>query len=242
MSPCPLRRAVSHSQRAAGSSIVPEKLSGTAGEQYIYWRTPGLKAFGTSGGATSRTLLASASRFMPLLTIPVFVLVIGGQGRHSPELCLAPRRSSWREITRRPHIAIVLPAMAWCRSRAARFLRGRMLMLDSLTLSSSCVVRSSSRMATGKSATPALIRPASTRWMWRRRRASLTRSIARSSLGNGQMLMVGSSSSGGLGRAVQRYGLLAELRRYDTARHCRALCYHRLAGWLGQGSVASVTT
>lgn len=55
--PFPLISAPGRHPQAAGGRLIncyPEKLSGTAGQQYVYWRAPGLKSFGTTGGTNFR--------------------------------------------------------------------------------------------------------------------------------------------------------------------------------------------
>lgn len=55
--PFPVLSAPGRKPQSAGGRLIncfPEKLSGTAGEQYIYWRVPGMKGFGTTAGANYR--------------------------------------------------------------------------------------------------------------------------------------------------------------------------------------------
>ena len=54
--PFPLLSAPGRKPQSAGGRLIncfPEKLSGTAGEQYVYWRVPGLKSFGTAATETN---------------------------------------------------------------------------------------------------------------------------------------------------------------------------------------------
>ena len=54
--PFPVLSAPGRKPQSAGGRLIncfPEKLSGTAGEQYVYWRVPGLKSFGTAATETN---------------------------------------------------------------------------------------------------------------------------------------------------------------------------------------------
>lgn len=58
--PFPILSAPGRHPQAAGGRLIncyPEQLAPTAGQKLIYWRAPGLKAFGTSGGAVYRGAL-----------------------------------------------------------------------------------------------------------------------------------------------------------------------------------------
>lgn len=64
--PFPLLSAPGRKQQTAGGRLencFPEKLSGTAGQEYVYWRVPGLKSFGTSADTNFRGGLTVGNTF-----------------------------------------------------------------------------------------------------------------------------------------------------------------------------------
>ena len=136
--PFPVLSAPGRKPQSAGGRLIncfPEKLSGTAGEQYVYWRVPGLKSFGTA--ASKRTIAdrcLSAARSMrcmaarPIRSVRQAARVLPSPGRFQGLL-----RLSWR-ATMRPRLTLQssLRAMVLCRSHLARCRHGLMLMLASL--------------------------------------------------------------------------------------------------------------
>src|SRR5680860_1549389 len=79
--PFPVLSAPGRKPQSAGGRLIncfPEKLSGTAGEQYIYWRVPGLKAFGTTVGTTYRGSLLVGSTLYAVFNDKVYTFSSSG--------------------------------------------------------------------------------------------------------------------------------------------------------------------
>ncbi|EKS37761.1 hypothetical protein [Afipia clevelandensis] len=112
--PFPVLSAPGRKPQSAGGRLIncfPEKLSGTAGEQYIYWRTPGLKAFGTSGGATFRGALQVGSTVYAVIDDTAYSFSSSG-GAGTPLSGTVPGTAPVimaRNNAATPNIAIVSP-------------------------------------------------------------------------------------------------------------------------------------
>ncbi len=198
--PFPVLSAPGRKPQSAGGRLIncfPEKLSGTAGEQYIYWRVPGLKAFGTSADTNYRGALVVGSTLYAVFDDTVYTFTSsGGAGvaltgtvPGTVPVIMA------RDNAATPHIAIVSPGdgvvqiasgavSAWPdadvgQPNAVEFMRGAFFFTygDGKIRNSGINATSISTLdeATAESKPDTLYRPIQ--------------------LGNGQMLMVGSSSS-----------------------------------------------
>lgn len=198
--PLPLLSAPGRKAQTAGGRLIncfPEKLSGTAGQQYVYWRVPGLKAFGTSADTNYRGALVVGSTLYAVFDDTVYTYDLnGGAGvaltgtvPGTVPVIMA------RDNASTPHIAIVSPGdgvvqiasgavSAWPdadvgQPNAVEFMRGAFFFTygDGKIRNSGINATSINTLdvATAESKPDTLYRPIQ--------------------LGNGQMLMVGSSSS-----------------------------------------------
>ena len=198
--PFPVLSAPGRKPQSAGGRLIncfPEKLSGTAGEQYIYWRTPGLKAFGTSGGVTFRGALQVGSTVYAVIDDTAYSFSSSG-GAGTPLSGTVPGTAPVimaRDNASTPHIAIVSPGdgvvqiasgavSSWPdadvgQPNAVEFMRGAFFFTYGDGKIRNSGINSTSintlDVATAESKPDTLYRPIQ--------------------LGNGQILMVGSSSS-----------------------------------------------
>jgi hypothetical protein len=82
--PFPLLNAPGRLPQAAGGRLIncyPEQLPATAGKPYAYWRTPGLRPWGTSPGANFRGALLVGSLIFAVIDNSVWTFpAIGGAG------------------------------------------------------------------------------------------------------------------------------------------------------------------
>jgi len=82
--PLPLLTAPGRLPQAAGGRLIntyPEKLPATAGKPHAYWRTPGLRPWGTSPGTNYRgALLVNNLMYCVINTVVYSFSVIGGVG------------------------------------------------------------------------------------------------------------------------------------------------------------------
>ena len=79
--PFPVISAPGRKEQTAGGRLIntfPEKLSGTAGQPYVYWRVPGLKAFGTSTESVFRGGLTVGNTFYAVIGDTVFTYTSSG--------------------------------------------------------------------------------------------------------------------------------------------------------------------
>lgn len=198
--PFPVLSAPGRKPQSAGGRLIncfPEKLSGTAGQQYIYWRVPGLKAFGTSAGANYRGSLLVGNLLHVVFDSTVYTFPsTGGAGTAltgtvpgTVPVIMA------RDNASTPNIAIVSPGdgvvqvasgavSSWPdadvgQPNAVEFMRGAFFFTYGDGKIRNSGINSTSintlDVATAESKPDTLYRPIQ--------------------LGNGQMLMVGSSSS-----------------------------------------------
>ena len=198
--PFPLLSAPGRKAQTAGGRLIncfPEKLSGTAGQEYVYWRVPGLKAFGTSGDTNFRGGLTVGNTFYAVINDTVYEytsaggagVALSGTVPGTVPVIMA------RDNASTPNIAIVSPGdgvvqiasgavSAWPDSdvgqpNAVEFMRGAFFFTYGDGKIRNSGINSTSintlDVATAESKPDTLYRPIQ--------------------LGNGQMLMVGSSSS-----------------------------------------------
>jgi hypothetical protein len=82
--PLPLLNAPGRQPQAAGGRLIncyPEKLPASAGKPYAYWRTPGLKPWGTSPGSNYRGALLVGSLLYVVINNVVYTFpAAGGAG------------------------------------------------------------------------------------------------------------------------------------------------------------------
>jgi hypothetical protein len=82
--PFPLLSAPGRAPQAAGGRLInsfPETLPATAGKQYVFWRVPGLRPWGVSGGANYRGSLVVGGLLYALIDHTVYTFpAIGGVG------------------------------------------------------------------------------------------------------------------------------------------------------------------
>ena len=82
--PFPLLNAPGRQPQAAGGRLIncyPEKLPATAGKPYAYWRTPGLKPWGTTAGSNFRGAILVGNLIYAVINNTVYTFpVIGGAG------------------------------------------------------------------------------------------------------------------------------------------------------------------
>ena len=79
--PFPLLSAPGRHVNASGGRIVNtiiEQLSDTAGAKYVYWRAPGLKSFGTTQNATPRGRLVVGSTLYTVVGTKVYTSTVAG--------------------------------------------------------------------------------------------------------------------------------------------------------------------
>jgi hypothetical protein len=79
--PFPLLNAPGRQPQAAGGRLIncyPEKLPATAGKPYAYWRTPGLKPWGTSPGSNYRGALLVNNLLYVVINNTVYTYSAGG--------------------------------------------------------------------------------------------------------------------------------------------------------------------
>ena len=198
--PLPLLSAPGRKAQTAGGRLIncfPEKLSGTAGQEYVYWRVPGLKAFGASADTNYRGALVVGSTLYAVFDDTVYTFSSSG-GAGTALTGTVPGTAPVimaRDNASTPHIAIVSPGdgvvqiasgavSSWPdadvgQPNAVEFMRGAFFFTYGDGKIRNSGINSTSintlDVATAESKPDTLYRPIQ--------------------LGNGQMLMVGSSSS-----------------------------------------------
>lgn len=198
--PFPVLSAPGRKPQSAGGRLIncfPEKLSGTAGQQYIYWRVPGLKGFGTSAGTNYRGAIVVGSTLYAVINDKAYTFSSSG-GAGTALTGTVPGSAPVimaRDNASTPHIAIVSPGngvvqiasgavSSWPdadvgQPNAVEFMRGAFFFTYGDGKIRNSGINSTSintlDVATAESKPDTLYRPIQ--------------------LGNGQMLMVGSSSS-----------------------------------------------
>jgi len=82
--PFPLLNAPGRAPQAAGGRLTncyPEKLPATAGKPYAYWRTPGLRSWGTTPGAIYRGALMVGGTLYAVVNQTAYSFsILGGAG------------------------------------------------------------------------------------------------------------------------------------------------------------------
>jgi hypothetical protein len=222
--PLPLISAPGRHPQASGGrleNVIVEQLADTAGAKYIYWRAPGLKAFGTTANAVPRGQLAVGNTLYTVVGTKVYssnsaggaATALGGTLPGTTGVFMAANNAAT------PDIVIVAPgdgAFILSAGSVASypdadvgqpnsvvFHKGYFIFTygDGKTRASGINSTSinTTDVATAESKPDTLYRPIP--------------------LGNGQILLAGSSSIEGLGRP-ERHGLSVLLHRDNPARHC----------------------
>lgn len=211
--PFPVLSAPGRLPQAAGGRLIncfPEKLSGTAGQQYIYWRVPGMRGWGTTGGSNYRGAILVGNTLYAVLGSSVYSFgssggagtLLSGTVPGTVPVIMA------RDNASTPHIAIVSPGdgvvqiasgavSSWPdanvgQPNAVEFMRGAFFFTygDAKVRNSGINATSINTLnvATAESKPDTLYRPIQ--------------------LGNGQMLMVGSNSAEVWGGQFNNTGFL----------------------------------